>query len=52
MAMLERMLAEGFLREEHLSDLWHGEDVDALLGWIVRDRPDAPRDPRLRKDQR
>ena len=52
MAMLGRMLAEGFLREEHLSDLWHGEDIDAMLAWIGRARPDAPRDRKLRKDQR
>jgi len=52
MAMLDRMLSEGFLRAEHLADLWHGEDVDALLDWISRDRPAAPRDPKLRKDQR
>ena len=52
MAMLDRMLAEGFLRAEHLADLWHGEDIDALLDWIRRDRPAAPRDPKLRKDQR
>ena len=52
MAMLARMLAEGFLREEHLADLWHGEDIDAMLGWMRRDRPDASRDRKLRKDQR
>jgi len=52
MAMLDRMLAEGFLREEHRSGLWHGEDIDALIDWIRRERPSAPRDPKLRKDQR
>ena len=52
MAMLDRMLSEGFLRAEHLADLWHGEELDALFDWIGRDRPAAPRDPKLRKDQR
>jgi hypothetical protein len=46
------MLSEGFLRAEHLADLWHGEELDALFDWIGRDRPAAPRDPKLRKDQR
>jgi len=52
MAMLDRMLQQGFLREEHRSGLWHGEGIDALFDWIRRDRPSAPRDPKLRKDQR
>jgi predicted Rossmann-fold nucleotide-binding protein len=52
MAMLDRMRSEGFLRAEHLADLWHGEELDALFDWIGRDRPAAPRDPKLRKDQR
>jgi hypothetical protein len=52
MAMLDRMLQEGFLRDEHRNDLWHGEDVDALLSWMRRDRPNPRRDRKLRKDQR
>jgi len=52
MAMLDRMLAEGFLREEHRSDLWHGEDIDACLQWIRHHRPHPDRDRKLRKDQR
>jgi len=51
-AMLDRMLEEGFLRAEHRRDVWHGEDLDAMLDWIRRDRPDASHDPKLRKDQR
>jgi uncharacterized protein (TIGR00730 family) len=52
MAMLDRMLQEGFLREEHRSDLWHGEDIDAWLQWMRHHRPHRDRDRKLRKDQR
>jgi uncharacterized protein (TIGR00730 family) len=52
MAMLDRMLEEGFLRDEHRRDVWHGEDLDAMLDWIRRDRPNSSHDPKLRKDQR
>ena len=52
MAMLDRMLEEGFLREEHRSDLWHGEDVDALLAWMRHHRPHSRRDRKLHEDQR
>jgi uncharacterized protein (TIGR00730 family) len=37
-AMLDRMVEEGFLRAEHRSDLWHGEDIDTLLAWMRRYR--------------
>jgi uncharacterized protein (TIGR00730 family) len=52
MAMLDRMLKEGFLRDEHRRDLWHGEDIDALLDWMRLDRPGAPRDRKLKESQR
>lgn len=52
MAMLDRMLREGFLREEHRSDLWHGEDIAGLLQWLLQHRPLQRRDRKLRKDQR
>ena len=52
MAMLDRMLQEGFLREEHRRDLWHGEDIDAWLEWMRRHRPQPRRDRKLHRDQR
>jgi uncharacterized protein (TIGR00730 family) len=33
-AMLDRMVDQRFLRPEHRRDLWHGEDIDALLEWM------------------
>ena len=33
-AMLDRMVEQGFLRAEHRRDLWHGEDIDALQAWM------------------
>jgi uncharacterized protein (TIGR00730 family) len=32
--MMDRMVAEGFLRAEHRRDLWHGKDMDDLMDWI------------------
>lgn len=52
MEMLDRMLQEGFLRDEHRRDLWHGEDIDALLEWMRRDRPPIRRDRKIREDLR
>ena len=52
MAMLDRMLREGFLREEHRRDLWHGEDIEALMEWMHRDRPTIRRDRKIREDLR
>lgn len=40
-AMLDRMVEEQFLREANRRDLWHGEDIDALLQWM-RDYQPAP----------
>jgi predicted Rossmann-fold nucleotide-binding protein len=33
-AMMDRMVAEGFLRADHRRDLWHGEDMDLLMDWM------------------
>ena len=33
-AMLDRMVAERFLHPEQRRDLWHGEDIDALVAWM------------------
>jgi len=52
MAMLDRMLQEGFLRAEHRSDPWHGEDIDALLDWLQHDRPTIHRARKIHEDQR
>lgn len=38
-AMLDRMVEERFLRADHRCDLWHGEDIDALLAWMRDYRP-------------
>ena len=34
MQMLDRMVAERFLHPEQRADLWHGEDIDAMLEWM------------------
>jgi uncharacterized protein (TIGR00730 family) len=38
-AMLDRMVEERFLREQHRRDLWHGEDIDVLLQWMREYQP-------------
>lgn len=42
-AMLDRMVEEHFLRLDHRRDLWHGEDMDALLAWMCEYRPSQAR---------
>jgi uncharacterized protein (TIGR00730 family) len=32
--MMDRMVAERFLHADQRQDLWHGEDIDALLDWM------------------
>ncbi|MEO6102111.1 MAG: TIGR00730 family Rossman fold protein [Pseudoxanthomonas sp.] len=32
--MIDRMVEERFLHAEQRTDLWHGEDVDAMLQWM------------------
>jgi len=34
MAMIDRMVAERFLHPDQRADLWHGDDIDAMLGWM------------------
>ena len=34
MAMLDTMVRERFLHADQRGDLWHGDDIDALLGWM------------------
>ena len=34
MTMLDTMLAEGFLHPAQRHDLWHGDDIDTMLGWM------------------
>jgi len=33
-AMMDRMVAERFLHAEQRNDLWQGEDIDAMVGWM------------------
>ncbi|HVI26851.1 MAG TPA: TIGR00730 family Rossman fold protein [Xanthomonadaceae bacterium] len=39
MTMLDRMVAERFLHPDQRRDLWHGDDLDALLSWMRAYRP-------------
>ena len=32
--MIDRMVAERFLHADQRADLWHGDDIDAMLGWM------------------
>ena len=33
-AMMDRMVDAGFVHEDQRRDLWHGEDIDAMLDWM------------------
>jgi uncharacterized protein (TIGR00730 family) len=33
-AMLDRMVEERFLHADQRRDLWHGDDIDTMLGWM------------------
>ena len=33
-AMMDRMVAEGFVHAEQRHDLWHGDDIGAMLAWM------------------
>lgn len=33
-AMMDRMIAEGFVHAEQRHDLWHGDDIGAMLDWM------------------
>ena len=34
MGMIDRMVEERFLHPEQRADLWHGDDLDAMIGWM------------------
>ena len=34
MAMLDRMVAERFLHPDQRNDMWHGDDLAAMLAWM------------------
>ncbi|MHB8912608.1 MAG: LOG family protein [Lysobacter sp.] len=33
-AMMDRMVAEGFVHAEQRRDLWHGDDIGTMLAWM------------------
>jgi len=39
MGMLDRMVAERFLHPDQRDDLWHGDDMDAMLAWMQAYKP-------------
>ncbi|HEY1141165.1 MAG TPA: TIGR00730 family Rossman fold protein [Lysobacter sp.] len=39
MGMLDRMVAERFLHPDQREDLWHGDDMDAMLAWMNAYKP-------------
>ncbi len=54
-AMLDTMVRERFLHADQRHDLWHGEDIDALLAWMrgyVPARADKWLDGKRRGDLR
>ena len=54
-AMMDRMVDERFLHADQRRDLWHGEDLDALLAWMRAYRPARSSkwlDEKRRKDLR
>ena len=34
MGMIDRMVEERFLHPEQRADLWHGDDIDAMVSWM------------------
>lgn len=34
MGMIDRMVEERFLHPEQRADLWHGDDIDAMVAWM------------------
>ena len=38
-AMMDRMVEERFLHADQRNDLWHGDDLDALLAWMREYEP-------------
>ncbi len=54
-AMMDRMVDERFLHADQRRDLWHGEDLDALLAWMRDYKPARSSkwlDEKRRKDLR
>jgi uncharacterized protein (TIGR00730 family) len=54
-AMMDRMVDERFLHADQRRDLWHGEDLDALLAWMRDYQPARSSkwlDEKRRKDLR
>ncbi|HEY0661914.1 MAG TPA: TIGR00730 family Rossman fold protein [Lysobacter sp.] len=54
-AMMDRMVAERFLHPDQRRDLWHGEEIDAMLAWMhayVPARADKWLDGKRRKELR
>jgi uncharacterized protein (TIGR00730 family) len=41
MSMLDRMVEERFLHADQRRDLWHGDDLDAMLAWMRDYEPAA-----------
>ena len=39
MSMLDTMVRERFLHAEQRHDLWHGDDIDAMLAWMESYEP-------------
>ncbi len=55
MAMLDRMVGERFLHPEQRTDLWHGDDAQAMLAWMRNYRPgqsDKWMDEKRRREMR
>lgn len=55
MSMLDRMVEERFLHPDQRRDLWHGDDIESLIGWMRDYRPaDATKwmDEKRRKELR
>ncbi|MGO4550028.1 TIGR00730 family Rossman fold protein [Lysobacter sp. 2RAF19] len=54
-AMMDRMVAERFLHADQRRDLWHGDDLDALIAWMRAYEPahaSKHMDDKRRKDLR
>lgn len=54
-AMMDRMVEERFLHQDQRRDLWHGEDIMAMLDWMRRYQPAQASkwlDEKRRKDLR
>ncbi|TWI12652.1 TIGR00730 family Rossman fold protein [Aerolutibacter ruishenii] len=54
-AMMDRMVEERFLHADQRRDLWHGEDIAAMLDWMRNYQParaDKWLDEKRRKDLR